>query len=63
MEGCVPIAEYENGKLLGRRIFYWKENQGYLMNLDRLRVRSLSPAVMRRQIFKMLGGENYERDN
>lgn len=61
IEGCIPIAEYENGKLLGRKVFYWKENQGYLMNLERFRVRRLSPAVMRKQIFKMIGGEEYER--
>lgn len=60
-EGCIPIAEYENGFLQSQKLYYWKENQGFLMSLDRLRVRSLSPTVMRKQIFKILGGDGYER--
>ena len=63
VEGCIPIAEYENGRLQSQKLFYWKEKQGYQMNLDRLRVRSLSPAAMRKQLFRILGGDGYERHN
>lgn len=60
IEDGIPIAEYDHGKLSGRKVFYWKENQGYLCNVERLRVRSLTPQVMRKQIFQILGGEGYE---
>lgn len=60
MEGCIPVCEYENAKLLGRKLFYWKGGEGYLLNPERMRVRSLSPSYMRRQLYMILGGKEDE---
>lgn len=60
MEGCIPVCEYENAKLLGRKLFYWKDGKGYLLNPERMRVRSLSPSYMRRQLYTILGGKEDE---
>lgn len=60
MEGCIPICEYENARLKGRMLFYWKGGEGYLLNLERMRVRRLSPSYMRRQLYTILGGKENE---
>lgn len=60
MEGFIPVIEYEKTTLISRKIFYWKEQEGYLLNPERMRIRRLSPAVMRRQIFTILGGMENE---
>ncbi|MDE6748381.1 MAG: DUF5081 family protein [Lachnospiraceae bacterium] len=60
MEGCIPVCEYEDAKLLGRKLFYWKGGEGYLLNPERMRVRSLSPSYMRRQLYMILGGKEDE---
>lgn len=60
MEGCIPVCEYENAKLLGRKLFYWKGGEGYLLNPEKMRVRSLSPSYMRRQLYTILGGKEDE---
>lgn len=60
MEGCIPVCEYENARLTGRKLFYWKGGEGYLLNIDRMRVRRLSPSYMRRQLYTILGGTEDE---
>ncbi|MCM1040671.1 MAG: DUF5081 family protein [Ruminococcus sp.] len=60
MEGCIPVCEYEDAKLLGRKLFYWKGREGYLLNPERMRIRSLSPSHMRRQLYRILGGKEDE---
>lgn len=57
MEGCIPVCEYENAKLTGRKLFYWKGGEGYLLNPEQMRVRRLSPSYMRRQLYTILGGK------
>lgn len=60
MEGCIPVCEYENARLTGRKLFYWKGGEGYLLNPERMRVRRLSPSYMRRQLYTILGGKEDE---
>ena len=60
MEGCIPVCEYEDAKLLGRKLFYWKGGEGYQLNPERMRIRSLSPSYMRRQLYTILGGKEDE---
>lgn len=61
MEGAIPLFLYENRKRIERKVYYWKNEQGYVFNMDRKRVRELSPCVMRKQIYRTLqGGESYE---
>lgn len=63
MEGNILLREYENGKRISERIYCWKEKEGYLLNLTGKRIRSLSPGVMRRQIYGILGGGSYGGEN
>lgn len=63
MDGNIHMREYENGKTIGERIYCWKEKEGYVLNLIGRRVRSLSPGVMRRQIYGILGGGSYGGKN
>lgn len=61
IEGFIPVMEYEGVKMQAEKLFYWKKQEGYLLNPDNMRVRRLSPALMRQQIYKILGGENSEQ--
>ncbi len=56
MEGCIYLKEYNHGKMISESIFCWLDEQGFLLNLVRKKVRSLSSGVMRRQIYTILGG-------
>ncbi len=60
MEGCIPVCEYENAGLTGRKLFYWKSGEGYQLNMERMRIRNISPAYMRRQLYQILGGREDE---
>lgn len=61
IDGFIPVMEYEGTVMQEKKLFYWKKQKGYLLNMEKMRVRSLSPALMRRQIFTILGGENNEQ--
>lgn len=56
MDGGLVFREYMRGKETTENIYCWKNEKGYLLNMTRRRVRELSTAVMRRQIYTMLGG-------
>lgn len=57
VDGCLLLWEYNAGRLETEKIYYWKDGEGYLYNRTRERRRSLSPGVMRKQIYRTLGGE------
>ena len=56
MDSCMLLKEYQNGKIIGNHIYCMKEMEGWLINLERKRVRRLSSRVMRRQMYSILGG-------
>lgn len=64
MEGCILIDEYDTGHLESEKIYYWKEQRGFLYHRTRGRLRTLSPGVMRKQIYKILerGEENGQEE-
>lgn len=53
-DGYLLLFEYTAGKLESEKIYYWKEEEGFLFNRKSKRVRNLSPGVMRRQIYQAL---------
>lgn len=53
-DGGVWVREYTDGRLLEEKFFGWGKEEGYVVNLDNNRIRTLSPAVMRRQIYKLM---------
>ncbi len=57
MDGSVLLREYVYGKQVNEVIFCWTKEEGYLLNLSRKRMRTLSSGVMRRQLYAMLGGK------
>lgn len=57
MDGYLLLYRYRTGKLIKELIYYWKKNNGYLFDRSRKRGRSLSPAVMRKQIYRALEEE------
>lgn len=59
-EDGVPIFVYHGNKMREQSIYYWKEQQGYLFDLKKSRLRTLSAGVMRRQIYRKFTWEEYE---
>lgn len=55
-DGCLLLREYSAGRPESEKIYYWKDGEGYLYNRTRERRRTLSPGVMRKQIYRTLGG-------
>lgn len=56
MDGCVVLGQYHLGRLESEKIYYWKEDQGYLYHKTVERKRAISPGVMRKQIYRILEG-------
>lgn len=56
MDGSILLREYDYGKQMNEIVYCWTKEEGYLLNLSRRRMRNLSSAVMRKQIYTMLGG-------
>lgn len=59
MESCLLVKEYQDGKQINSNIYCWNEKSGWLINLERKRLRELSSRVMRRQIYGILGGNEH----
>lgn len=57
MDGSILVREYVYGKQVNEVIYCWTKEEGYLLNLSRKRMRTLSSGVMRRQLYAMLGGK------
>ena len=56
MDGSILLREYDYGKQINELVYCWTKEEGYLLNLSRRRMRNLTSAVMRKQIYSMLGG-------
>ena len=56
VDGCILLYEYDTGILMQEKVYYWKGQSGYLYHKTRQRIRELSPAVMRKQIYRILEG-------
>lgn len=55
--GGVWIREYIEGVSSGEKYYGWDMQQGYVVNLEKNRIRSLSPSWMRKQICRLLTEE------
>lgn len=58
-EGMIPIIKFEYFKAIDRRIIYWKGEQVYQINPERMRIRTLSPVAARKMIYTMIGGNRH----
>lgn len=58
MEGCILLYEYRSGRLKEEKVYYWKNGEGYLYYKTQGRMRTLSPGVMRKQIYRILEEES-----
>lgn len=61
-EGMIPLIKFEYFKAIDRRIIYWKGEQVYQINPERMRMRTLSPVAARKMIYTMIGGNRHEQD-
>lgn len=57
IDGCILLYEYECGRMLSEKVYFWKGEQGYLFHKTRGRIRTLSPVIMKKQIYRILGEE------
>lgn len=57
MEKNLFISEYKDGIKINDKVYCYETGIGYLLNLTTKRVRTLSGGAMRRQIYRMIGGE------
>lgn len=57
IDGYLLLLTYWSGRLESEKIYYWKEEEGFLFLRRTGRVRTLSSAAMRRQIYSVLGEE------
>lgn len=60
-DGMIPIIRYVHHKEADRRLIYWKGDQIYQINSERMRMRTLSPAAARKMIYMMIGGSSHGR--
>lgn len=58
MDGSIFLSEYIQGKKVDEKIYCWKDKDGYLLNVQKKRVRVLSSSVMRRQIYRVIKGRD-----
>ena len=54
MDGTIFLREYIQGKKTDEKIYCWKGNEGWLLNIQRKRIRALSADVIRKQIYMYL---------
>lgn len=58
MDGGILLREFDAGRVQAEKVYFWKEGKGYLFNKTNGRIRSLSPGVMRKQIYRLLREDN-----
>lgn len=46
-----------DGKLEEEKFYGWNKEEGYVVNLDSYRMRTLSPGIMRRQLYGLFREE------
>ena len=56
-DGGVWVREYMDGKLEEEKFYGWNKEEGYVVNLDSYRMRTLSPGIMRRQLYGLFREE------
>ena len=52
--GGVWVKRFTGGKPDGEKFYGWDKQQGYVVNLERNRIRSLSPLWMRKQLCQLV---------
>lgn len=54
MDNGILLYEFLSGRLQSEKVYFWKDETGYLFHKTNGRIRTLSPGVMRKQIYRIL---------
>lgn len=54
MDNGILLYEFLSGRLQSEKVYFWQDETGYLFHKTNGRIRTLSPGVMRKQIYRIL---------